>query len=109
MCLLRSYTSSTHEFAVHHVHFHILPRKSNGDRFSGERNDEIYPELERSETALANDLLPAEPLKMDNEERVARSMGIYFYVYNNYLLTTRAEEMEKEAQWLSSLFTAERN
>jgi len=37
--------------SVPHVHFHILPRKLQGDRFSG-RNDEVYPALEHAEAGL---------------------------------------------------------
>lgn len=83
---------------VPHVHFHILPRKLQGDKFSG-RNDEVYPELERAEGKLPDDLLTAqkenmteivEPLKVDaDEDRKPRAL----------------DEMEKEATWLNSFFT----
>jgi bis(5'-adenosyl)-triphosphatase len=80
--------------SVPHVHFHIIPRKLKGDRFSGEKNDEVYPALEKAEGELADALVtkessPAgEALRMDNEGRKPRTM----------------EEMEKEAQWLSGFF-----
>ena len=79
---------------VPHVHFHILPRKFKGDHFS-EKNDAIYPALERSEGSLSSELqtMPqgsdVQPLKVDaDEQRSPRSM----------------DEMEKEAEWLRSFF-----
>ncbi|KAJ6536021.1 diadenosine tetraphosphate asymmetrical hydrolase [Mycena vulgaris] len=69
--------------SVPHVHFHILPRKSAGDRFSGGNNDQVYPALEKAEADMA------QPFKVDaDEDRVARSM----------------EEMVKEATWLKGFF-----
>ncbi|KAK7465532.1 Dinucleoside triphosphate hydrolase [Stygiomarasmius scandens] len=79
--------------SVPHVHFHILPRKSAGDRFSN--NDDVYPALERSEGSLDADMKTKstasgfQPLKMDaDESRKPRSK----------------EEMEKEASWLRGFF-----
>ncbi|KAJ7078506.1 diadenosine hydrolase [Mycena epipterygia] len=70
---------------VPHVHFHILPRKSAGDRFSGKNNDQVYPALEQAEAEMA------QPFKVDaDEDRVARSI----------------EEMVKEATWLRTFFPA---
>ncbi|KAJ6551711.1 diadenosine hydrolase [Mycena capillaripes] len=69
---------------VPHVHFHLLPRKLAGDRFSGRNNDQVYPALEKAEAEMV-----AQPLKVDaDEDRVARTM----------------EEMEKEANWLKAFF-----
>ncbi|TFY69390.1 hypothetical protein EVG20_g3170 [Dentipellis fragilis] len=86
--------------SIPHVHFHLLPRKLQGDRFS-ERPDDIYPVLERAEGALPEDLVEMtraaarrvdaghEPLKVDaDEDRVPRTM----------------EEMEHEAAWLRTFF-----
>ena len=81
--------------SIPHVHFHILPRKLNGDRFS-DGNDAIYPALERSEASLPSELQTmvlrnpgAQPLKVDaDEHRLPRSM----------------DEMEKEAEWLRGFF-----
>ncbi|KZP28979.1 HIT-like protein [Athelia psychrophila] len=80
--------------SVPHVHFHLMPRKLAGDRFSG-RNDDVYPALEQAESSLPRDLLQghstgaSNALKMDaDEDRKPRSM----------------EEMEKEANWLSTHF-----
>ncbi|KAJ6494005.1 diadenosine hydrolase, partial [Mycena vitilis] len=71
---------------VPHVHFHLLPRKYAGDRFSGRNNDQVYPALENAEAEMA------QPLKVDaDEDRAPRSM----------------EEMEKEANWLKDFFPAE--
>lgn len=73
-----------------------------GDRFAG-RNDEIYPELERAEGTLPQELAQlgtslgdgeglvqsGEPIKMDaDEDRKPRSI----------------EEMVKEADWLKGFF-----
>lgn len=82
--------------SVPHVHFHVLPRKSKGDRFSDE-NDAIYPALERSEGALSSELqtitlwqnTDVQPLRVDaDEHRPPRSM----------------DEMEKEVDWLRHFF-----
>ncbi|KAH9950973.1 diadenosine 5',5'''-P1,P4-tetraphosphate asymmetrical hydrolase [Amylocystis lapponica] len=87
---------------VPHVHFHLLPRKLRGDRFTN--NDEIYPALEHAEESLPHDLesvsgrgkinatvTPREPLKVDaDEDRKPRTM----------------EEMEKETIWLKTFFPA---
>ena len=82
--------------SVPHVHFHLLPRKFQGDRFAG-RNDDIYPALEEAEGSLHRDLRSIEGLavgeavrlKVDaDEDRKPRTM----------------EDMEKEAQWLRTLF-----
>lgn len=82
---------------IPHVHFHLLPRKLKGDRFS-EHKDDIYPELERAEDELPLHLAATlaegghEPLKVDaDEDRVPRTM----------------DEMEKEARWLKSLFVVD--
>ena len=70
---------------VPHVHFHILPRKSANDRF-GDRNDEIYPAIEKSEGDLASHLTTG---RVDaDEDRIART----------------PEDMEKEATWLRGFF-----
>ncbi|KAJ7916142.1 diadenosine 5',5'''-P1,P4-tetraphosphate asymmetrical hydrolase [Mycena leptocephala] len=71
--------------SVPHVHFHLLPRKAAGDRFS-KNNDQVYPALEKAEAEMA------QPFKVDaDEDRIARSM----------------EEMEKEASWLKEFFPEE--
>ncbi|EKM48405.1 uncharacterized protein PHACADRAFT_214815 [Phanerochaete carnosa HHB-10118-sp] len=93
---------------VPHVHFHLLPRKLHGDRFTS-RNDEVYPALERAESELPEELASTpsnspqstsskekggpignvEPLCMDaDDERKPRSM----------------EEMVQEAEWLRGFF-----
>lgn len=73
-----------------HVHFHILPRKSEGDRFAG-RNDDVYPALERAEGVLPQVYAAQEPFKVDaDEDRKPRSM----------------KEMEDEATWLSTFFSS---
>ncbi|KAF8079021.1 diadenosine tetraphosphate asymmetrical hydrolase [Lyophyllum atratum] len=83
--------------SVPHVHFHLLPRKLKGDRFQ-DKNDEIYPALERNERSLPSDLQAAqhssEPLKVDaDEDRHPRSV----------------EEMEEEASWLRGFFEQEQS
>lgn len=76
--------------SIPHVHFHLLPRKLHGDQFSG-RNDAVYPALERAEGGLPHDLQTSHlSLKVDaDEDRKPRNM----------------EEMEKEANWLKTLFS----
>ncbi|KAF9024132.1 diadenosine 5',5'''-P1,P4-tetraphosphate asymmetrical hydrolase [Hymenopellis radicata] len=77
--------------SVPHVHFHLMPRKLQGDRFE-KNNDAIYPELERSEENLPSDMVHAsrtQPLQVDaDEDRPPRSM----------------EEMVSEAEWLKTFF-----
>ncbi|PIL32155.1 hypothetical protein GSI_06861 [Ganoderma sinense ZZ0214-1] len=75
---------------VPHVHFHLLPRKLQGDAFP--KNDDVYPAIERSEGALGEDLHRVrQPLQMDaDEDRKPRTL----------------EEMEKEALWLKTFFDA---
>ncbi|KAF9229049.1 HIT-like protein [Gyrodon lividus] len=81
--------------SIPHVHFHILPRRFEGDHFS-ERMDDIYPALEQSETSLSRDFAEAkgvdgqfQPLKVDaDESRPPRTL----------------QEMEKETNWLRTFF-----
>ncbi|TFK77486.1 diadenosine hydrolase [Pluteus cervinus] len=75
--------------SVPHVHFHILPRKLKGDRFS--QNDDVYPTLEGAEGSLSSDLhrKASETLKVDaDEHRPPRTL----------------KEMEEEADWLKTFF-----
>lgn len=84
--------------SVPHVHFHIMPRKAQGDRFS-EDKDAIYPELEIGEGTLLQDMKDHKVsqthhtlLKVDaDENRKPRSL----------------EEMVAEATWLKGFFTEE--
>jgi len=87
---------------VPHVHFHLLPRRLQGDRFAGSRNDEIFNELEKQEGTLPQDLTAAsdshtrpglpEPLRVDADAmREPRTL----------------EDMEQEAKWLAGFFEAE--
>lgn len=76
------------------MHFHILPRKFKGDRFSS-NNDNIYPAIESAESEIPSDLKAVEvgdnsipSLKMDDEDRPPRTI----------------EEMVKEADWLKGFF-----
>ena len=73
-----------------HVHFHILPRKFEGDIFAS-RNDEVYPALEKAEANLPVELgvvKTGQPIKMDDGDRKPRTI----------------EEMVKEAEWLKTFF-----
>ena len=73
------------------MHFHILPRKLEGDPFA-QRNDAIYPELEKNEESLKSKL--ERQVHVDSEEnRKGRPL----------------EEMEREATWLQGFFTEERH
>ena len=75
--------------SVPHVHVHVIPRGGPGDAFLGEeRNDELYPELQRSGAALEGALLergggeaaaaasaPApDPLRKERRDRTLREM-----------------------------------
>jgi bis(5'-adenosyl)-triphosphatase len=74
---------------VPHVHFHILPRKNQGDPFP--RNDDIYKAIDKAEAQLPNSREAPRPnaLPVDAEEnRKPRSL----------------EEMVQEALWLSKFF-----
>ncbi|KAI8995301.1 HIT-like protein [Trametes punicea] len=75
---------------VPHVHFHLLPRKLQGDVFT--RNDDVYPALERAEGRLPDEFRQGpQPLQMDaDEDRKPRTL----------------EEMEREALWLKTFFDA---
>jgi bis(5'-adenosyl)-triphosphatase len=89
---------------VPHVHFHILPRRLRGDRFSESQPDEVYVELEKQEGGIPRDLAATsesesrtdtrspEPLRVDADEaRKPRTL----------------EDMEQEAKWLAGFFEAE--
>ena len=73
-----------------HVHFHILPRKLQGDIFA--RNDDVYPALDRSEAMLPESLRQVpQSVRMDaDEDRKPRTL----------------EDMEREALWLKTFFDA---
>jgi bis(5'-adenosyl)-triphosphatase len=75
--------------SVPHVHVHLIPRKSTD--YGGD-NDQIYPALEENEKQMKGDMESKrdEWKTAKDEDRKPRSM----------------EEMEKEAEWLKSLFTA---
>jgi bis(5'-adenosyl)-triphosphatase len=86
---------------VPHVHFHLLPRRLQGDRFTGSQADAVYVELEKREGVLPQDLAASsgsqintdtrspEPLKMDADaDREPRTL----------------EDMEQEAKWLAGFF-----
>ncbi|KAF4612000.1 hypothetical protein D9613_004148 [Agrocybe pediades] len=80
--------------SVPHVHFHLLPRKFQGDPFA-DKNDEIYPILEKNEGSLSSELQKqataafSNHLKVDaDEDRKPRSL----------------QEMEEEANHLKTFF-----
>ena len=86
---------------VPHVHFHLLPRRLQGDQFTGAPPDAVYVELEKRESGLPQDLAASsgsqtstdtrspEPLRMDADaDREPRTL----------------EDMEQEAKWLAGFF-----
>lgn len=84
--------------SIPHVHFHLMPRKCQGDFFS-QKMDDIYPALEHSEASLPRDfqhlksVVQHHTLKVDaDEDRLPRTL----------------EEMEKEAMWLRRFFTEDK-
>ncbi|KAJ3494963.1 hypothetical protein NLJ89_g10703 [Agrocybe chaxingu] len=98
---------------VPHVHFHIIPRKLQGDRF-GDNNDEIYPELERNEAALpvglqAASKLPATPRTVTTNGTTSHE-ATPMTVTNSYVDAEPDRpprtllEMETEARWLEGFF-----
>ena len=56
--------------SVPHVHFHLMPRKAVGDVFA-DRNDEIYPELEKNEGSLQSRMSKLSSKAVHNSLRVA--------------------------------------
>jgi len=84
--------------SIPHVHFHIMPRKFQGDFFQSNR-DAVYPAIEEAGSQLQADLEKVPegrkraPVKMDADaERKPREL----------------EEMIKEAEWLGSFFEVEK-
>lgn len=82
--------------SIPHLHVHILPRRSKGDQFEND-NDQVYPALEKSENDLPQHLQMVreqkyESLKVDADENRPPRTG---------------DEMEKEANWLRSLFLSD--
>jgi len=85
--------------SVPHVHFHLLPRKFYGDRFSG-NNDQVYPELERVEEQLPDDL---------GEIRSGSGHGLLKVDADEDRKPRTIEDMEKEAIWLKGFFAEQLN
>jgi bis(5'-adenosyl)-triphosphatase len=88
------------------VHFHLLPRRLQGDRFGGTRNDEIFDELERREGTLPQDLAAT---SVDSHAQ-ARRPGLPepLRVDADAMREPRTfEDMEQEAKWLAGFFEAE--
>jgi len=93
--------------SVPHVHFHLLPRKLVGDRFSN--NDDIYPVLESTEGTLHAelqrervDVAPTAPVKQTNDEHEVLKVDA-----DENRKPRSMEEMEKEAMWLKTFFEEE--
>lgn len=103
--------------SVPHVHIHIIPRKAVGDRFS--QNDEIYPELEKHEVHMLGyingsngaegptvDVHPNSALetKAHGVEGKGRGSDRGSFAVDDALRKPRsAEDMEREAAWLTGL------
>lgn len=72
--------------SVPHVHVHVIPRGGPGDRFVGEeKNDELYPELQRAGAALASELSAREseasapapdPFQRERKDRTLQEMEL---------------------------------
>ncbi|KAJ6236618.1 bis(5'-adenosyl)-triphosphatase [Anaeramoeba flamelloides] len=79
---------------VEHVHLHILPRLE-GDRFSGEKNDEIYTEINKAE----NNFKPRSMEEMEKEaELLKRQIQIQLGNLNNNNNVNEENSNEKENQ-----------
>lgn len=90
--------------SVPHVHVHVIPRGGSGDRFLGEeRNDELYPELQRAGAALSRELTEAE------EERATEARAAAVAPAPDPFQRERRDrtlqEMEEEAAELRELFS----
>lgn len=84
-----------------HVHFHILPRKLEGDHFTN--NDDVYPVLEQAEGRLPEEFRSTQ----DNSQWAAHTKddtSLKVDADKNRKPRTM-EDMEKEAQWLKTFFT----
>ncbi|OCH87480.1 diadenosine hydrolase [Obba rivulosa] len=95
---------------VPHVHFHILPRRLQGDRFVN--NDDVYPALERAEGTLPQELGAVQTrrtTKTTDEERSEPMVpqGSLRVDADEDRKPRTIEEMEKEAAWLRTFFAAE--
>jgi bis(5'-adenosyl)-triphosphatase len=81
---------------VPHVHFHILPRRLQGDLFTGSEDDAVYIELERRKGALPYDLVAASEFHTDSG-----SPGHPLRMGADAAREPRThEDMEQEARWL---------
>lgn len=100
-----------------HVHVHVIPRGGPGDRFRGEgRNDELYPELQRSGAELDGDLLASAAAAGDSRRRSGEKSGSPLPPTTKSASATAPdpfrrerkdrtlEEMEAEASALRELF-----
>ncbi|KLO07015.1 HIT-like protein [Schizopora paradoxa] len=87
--------------SIPHVHVHILPRKFAGDIFEGQ-NDEIYPALEKSESALPKDLQTSTTVA-DAGRRAGQVQTLKVDADDSRPPRT-VEEMVKEAEWLKTFF-----
>lgn len=116
--------------SIPHVHFHILPRKLAGDRFSGAKNDEVYPALERAGGTMERDLSALREKLPDalhkTQAELARDQHAATHTTADTAKHSGAaewlgmkpvkmdadedrpprtmEEMEKEAEWLRAMF-----
>lgn len=90
--------------SVPHVHVHVIPRGGSGDRFLGEeRNDELYPELQRAGAALSRELTEAEKERAAEAAAAAAAPAPDPFQRERRGRTLR--EMEEEAAALRELFS----
>ncbi|KAF5312834.1 hypothetical protein D9619_002713 [Psilocybe cf. subviscida] len=81
---------------VPHVHFHLMPRKFQGDPFA-EDNDKVYPALDNHEGTLASHLSGS----TTKPDRIHEQL----YVDADENRPTRTlKEMEEEATFLKTFF-----
>lgn len=93
--------------SVPHVHVHVIPRGGPGDRFLGEeRNDELYPELQRAGAALSRELTEAEEERRATEEAsTAAAAAPAPDPFQRERKDRTLQEMEEEAAALRELFS----
>lgn len=59
-----------------HVHFHLLPRRLQGDRFIGSQPDAVYVELEKREGVLPQDLAASSGSQVNTDTRSPELLGM---------------------------------
>ena len=86
---------------VPHVHFHLLPRRLQGDRFAGSPPDAVYVELEKREGVLPQDLAASSGSQINTETRSPEPLTMDADADRE---PRTLDDMEREAKWLARFF-----